>query len=127
MNLPYIHEQLVQHEIIDPKEPMHFHLNMVDAPHFYNVGVLPKALRDRAISNLVKYQDGLTQSQGVEVTQFNLVINALQKDREEHLPEFLELTAQLDVIRGENFWSVYPELAELQNSSRPIEVENASR
>lgn len=89
-----------------------------DHPHFLDVTILPKSIREQAAKNLEAYDGSLLQVPHIK-NSITGIINLMRKDQhnnsEKLLNDFVNYTKSLDKARSENFSDVFPKLAkELQ-------------
>lgn len=119
MNVLYItelHEKLVQDGIIDP---VNFYSNLLIDPVELRMRVLPKELKKLATFKIKLYMKKYAEMGWPEntVAYLNSIFLSIlqymnQADESELLPQFIERTKKLDVIRGESFAATFPEMAQ---------------
>lgn len=110
-----LHRDWVLKKLIQAQD---FHINVLHSPVWYRVDILPnwfkKTVVQPAIDKHLQWlapQDELTRASAGYRGLINLM---MAEDRSEHLDTFRKQVAQLDHARGEDFWSVFPELRVLQ-------------
>ena len=98
--------------------PMDWNINILQHPFRYRVDVLPQHLKEQARIKLEKHikwlepLDSLTRA----TSGYRGVINFMtQQDSTSQLPEFFRNNNIIDRVRNENFFTVFPELADLKN------------
>jgi MoaA/NifB/PqqE/SkfB family radical SAM enzyme len=99
-------------------EPRQIQLKPLQAPMYYRMDVLPQHLKQQATQ---KIKDHITWLETQPAT--DKVIDMYQscltfmhaQDNSHLLPEFNRMTKRIDNVRGENFYSIFPELLELNN------------
>ena len=98
--------------------PMDWNINILQHPFRYRVDVLPQHLKEQARIKLEKHiewlepLDSLTRA----TSGYRGVINFMtQQDSTNQLPEFFRNNNIIDRVRNENFFTVFPELADLKN------------
>ena len=118
LHLPDYHKNLVSEGIITIDR---FVINPLMGPPIFRAQVLPpfiKALvREKYadhIENYIRPRMGLNSNQ--EEAYRNAIGFISAQDQSHMLPQFLKQTSALDFIRKENFFEVFPELAEIQSA-----------
>jgi sulfatase maturation enzyme AslB (radical SAM superfamily) len=118
MNVLYvteIHQRLIEEKIIEPHE---FTLNLLIDPEELRTRILPSELKGIATSKIKRYMlDYLSfgWSQHSILHMNSVFVSILQymnqEDESNLIPQFIDRTKKLDMIRGESYKDIFPELA----------------
>ena len=117
MNIWHIckfHRYMVDQNLIKPED---FNLNLLQAPLYYRVDILPMDVKLKLKQELEQHLDWLRPLDSLQraTVQFESVINLMMSaDNSALLPEFWEVSDQLDSIRSENLVDVIPELRAIE-------------
>jgi hypothetical protein len=95
-----------------------WNVNICQSPEWYRVDVFPEEFKQRVIYPAYEEhiawldpQDNLRRA----TTGYQSILSLMKANHAtQHWPRFIEETAKLDQVRGEDFWSVFPEFAELR-------------
>jgi radical SAM protein with 4Fe4S-binding SPASM domain len=109
------HKEWTQLGLIEAKD---WNINICQSPDWYRIDILPEKFKKEivvpAYKEHIKWlepQDTLNRA----TTGYKSLINLMTANNASHmLPKFREEIAKLDQVRGEDFWSVFPELAQLR-------------
>ena len=100
-----------------------FNFSMVTDPVFYRSQILPPRLKDQVRERYSKLLGDFAPKVALPSWRVNQIKGLVKfmdaEDLTRELPRFLGFTQQMDVIRGEDFTQVFPELAELNSATRP--------
>jgi MoaA/NifB/PqqE/SkfB family radical SAM enzyme len=96
-------------------------INILQSPDWYRVDILPQEIKDK-ISNKVHQHlkwleplDRMTRA----TSGFNGLLSFMNAQQSQHLlPEFFKKTKELDQLRGEDFFEIFPEYAELKHAAQ---------
>jgi hypothetical protein len=96
-----------------------FNVNILQDSSWYRVDILPEHFKNDIVAPAYKKhlewlapQDDLKRA----TNGFNSTLNLMNSMDQSHLwPRFVEECAKLDTVRGEDFWTTFPELASLQD------------
>ena len=99
-DFPEIHAFYLEKGLI--KNPNHFAANVLRAPYFYHMSVLPLEVKNRILDKITDYNQKLKKQYGEELNCYPLLLEELRKNGEHHFPKFIEHTVNLDRVRGEN-------------------------
>jgi radical SAM protein with 4Fe4S-binding SPASM domain len=106
-----IYEYTVLNGIVEPHE---FNVNLLLDPDEMRIDVLPQHLKQKITVRLTKFRFKLQCMDSkfhYALRDIDSILNFMNASDKSHLiPEFIEKTAKLDKIRGEDFSSTYPEL-----------------
>ena len=109
------HKEWVELGLIQPKD---FNVNICQSPEWYRVDIFPQEFKDDVITPAYKShlkwlipKDNLRRASNGFQSALNLV-NA--KRNGGFMGAFLNETAKLDNLRGEDFFTVFPELATIK-------------
>jgi len=92
-------------------------VNILQSPEWYRADCLPQHMKDLAIAQIKEHMDWLEPHDTVRraINGFNSTVTFLeQTDNTQHLPKFNAMRKLLDGVRDEDFYSVIPELKELE-------------
>lgn len=96
-------------------EPARFHFNPLLDPDEYRIDVLPAELKEKVANKLTKFKifiAGMGDEYLKTEREIEKVIRfMMENDRSTTLPQFKQVTAKLDQIRGESFANTFPELS----------------
>jgi hypothetical protein len=114
LHLPDFHRDWIERGHIGPDA---LQLTPLIGPRHYNIRILPKPLKRRVaeryaehVSWLERFGEGSREA----AAQFRAVVEFMTAgDIPGELENFRERTRRLDLIRGERFAEVFPELSEL--------------
>ena len=109
------HKEWVELGLIEPKD---FNINICQSPEWYRADVFPKWFKEEKIIPAYEEhiawltpQDSLRRA----TTGYQSMLSLIkERDATEHWPRFLEETAKLDNLRGEDFFATFPEFKELK-------------
>ena len=118
MNILHVldfHREWVELGLIQPKD---FNINICQSPEWYRIDIFPEWFKQDVIIPAYKKhiewldpQDKLRRA----TVGFESVINFLTaKDNSEQWPRFVEEVNKLDQLRGEDFWTTFPEFEALR-------------
>ncbi len=117
MNVYYlieIYEYLVLKNYIKPE---HFNINLLLDPHELRIDALPIHLKKLVTIRLTKFKfklSCLSPEHQSNIKDIDNIIHFMNlSDKTFSKEEFILKTGQLDILRNENFLSVYPELKDL--------------
>jgi sulfatase maturation enzyme AslB (radical SAM superfamily) len=95
-----------------------FNVNICQSPEWYRADIFPQEFKDSVIKPAYEKhiawldsQDNLKRATNGFKSMLSFIMG---NDASAQWPRFLEETAKLDGIRNENFWTVFPELANLK-------------
>jgi hypothetical protein len=117
MNILHIldfHKEWVELGLIEPKD---FNINICQSPEWYRIDIFPEWFkRDVIIPAYQKHIEWLDPQDKLRraTVGFQSILNFLTaNDRSDLWPRFVQEIKTLDDLRGEDFWSTFPELAVL--------------
>lgn len=109
------HREWVDMGLIRPQD---LNINILQSPDWYRVDILPQEIKTKirhkvqAHIDWLKPMDKMTRA----TSGFNGLLSFMDAQQQQHLlPEFFKKTAELDELRGEDFFVTFPEYQELQN------------
>jgi hypothetical protein len=109
------HKAWVEQGLIKAKD---FNVNICQSPDWYRTDIFPEDFKRNVIVPMYEQhiawldpQDDLRRATNGFQSALNFII---AQDNSKHWPRFIEETAKLDNIRGEDFWSIFPEFKELR-------------
>lgn len=111
-----LHRSLIEKELIEPNR---FFLNILHQPDYYCIQNLPKNIKIKAKNNLLKHAEFLEENSFCNVSRvkdtiYNTIDFMMAADPDtDKLGELVQITKQLDDIRGENTFKNFPELIEI--------------
>lgn len=116
LTLPQLYQYLIDKNIVR-KDDWHHSLYLAVHPSYYSAKSLPKKLKFSAISNLLTFADGCEHE---HTSISNLVKSGIKFCQEDDTWKasrsiFLQYTKSIDRLRGEDFFSTFPELVDLSN------------
>lgn len=92
---------------------------MCEKPDFLDIAILPKNVKQRALSKIEEYENTYKGSDHFLLECLNAVKNVLKKEEnpgiDKSLKRFYKYTGLLDKKRGDNFEKVLPKLNDLLN------------
>ena len=128
LHMPDFYKEWVEKEYITP---WGMQLNILFEPLLFNIRGLPLSLKERVRE---KYRDfietylGRLGEQGRSArTYFESVLLYMDAEDWDRLDEFRQYTMDLDVLRGERFRDVFPELADLVAPSAFVDLTHRGR
>jgi MoaA/NifB/PqqE/SkfB family radical SAM enzyme len=98
--------------------PQDFNLNILQSPDWYRIDVLPQEIKNKIKAKTEQHIEWLEPLDKItRATQgFRGMLTFMAaKDRTDLLPQFFEQTKNLDNLRQENFFEIFPELIEIEN------------
>jgi len=104
------HRDWVEKGFIKPQD---FNVNILQDPAEYRIDIAPKDLKNRIIKKYEEHLEWLRDNDELNraSTGFESAIKYIQNNNEFLVDPFLHKTKQLDNIRNENLYTVFPELA----------------
>jgi radical SAM protein with 4Fe4S-binding SPASM domain len=95
-----------------------WNINICQSPEWYRIDIFPTEFKERVIYPAyekhiawLEPQDNLRRA----TTGYQSLLSLMKAtDASEQWPRFVEETAKLDGVRGENFWTTFPEFASLR-------------
>jgi radical SAM protein with 4Fe4S-binding SPASM domain len=95
-----------------------WNINICQSPEWYRIDIFPTEFKERVIYPAYEEhiawldpQDNLRRA----TTGYQSLLSLMRSaDASEQWPRFVEETAKLDGVRGENFWATFPEFASLR-------------
>ena len=95
-----------------------FNVNICQSPEWYRADIFPQEFKDSVIKPAyqahiawLEPQDSLQRATNGFKSMLSFIMG---NDASERFPQFVAETAKLDGIRNEDFWTVFPELANLK-------------
>jgi MoaA/NifB/PqqE/SkfB family radical SAM enzyme len=90
------------------------HAHFLVGPRYLNVAVLPRKVRQIAVDRLTQYLRGNPRPGNRYSAEYavNFLNEHLAIQYREEFPKFLKFTNDMDVSRGQDFRSLYPDLVE---------------
>ena len=114
LHVPDFHRAWVESGLLNAQD---LNVNILQSPDWYRADCLPQELKAQATEKLEEHiawlqpQDHLKRAtNGLRST----ISFMNSQTNTQHLKKFNQVTAQLDAVRTENFYEVFPELAGLQ-------------
>ena len=109
------HKEWVELGLVQPKD---FNFNICQGPDWYRIDTLPMDFKTNVVKPAYeKHIEWLAPQDKLEraTNGFKSAINFMMaEDNSKHWPKFIEETKKLDTTRKEDFWTTFPELAELK-------------
>lgn len=110
------HREWTELGLINAKD---FNINICQSPEWYRVDIFPEEFKQDVIVPAyerhiawLQPQDNLKRA----TNGFRSTLNLLKGTDQSHIwPRFVEECAKLDQVRGEDFWTTFPELAGLRD------------
>ena len=109
------HKSWVEQGLINAKD---FNVNICQSPDWYRTDIFPEEFKQRVLVPAYEKhiawldpQDDLRRATNGFQSALKFII---AQDNSQYWPRFVEETAKLDGVRGEDFWSIFPEFGELQ-------------
>ena len=95
--IPELYEECLELKMI---EPLDLYINMLERPSYYNIQILPAALKAKVMN---KYLEHMDSGKPQEINQaFQSILDYMMaEDRSELYDVFLEKNKELDNLRGE--------------------------
>jgi organic radical activating enzyme len=116
LHVPDFHREWVELGLIKPKD---FNINICQSPDHYRLDVFPKDFKNRVIiPKLREHVKWLIKDDDLKraTNGYMGIINFLNgEDKSKRWPDFVRECGVLDHIRDEDFWTTFPEYAELKN------------
>lgn len=123
LHMPDFYKEWVEKEYIAPSG---MQLNILFEPLFLNVRVLPPSFKERVREKYLDFIETYLGRLGGRAssarTHFESVLRYMAAEDWDRLDEFRQYTTDLDVLRGERFQDVFPELAELVAPSPSVHL-----
>ena len=113
-NICKFHRYMVEQKLIEPED---FNINLLQAPGYYRVDILPQDVKLKLKQELEQHLDWLRPLDSIKraTVQFESVINFMMStDNSALLPEFWTVSDRLDQIRSEKLTDVIPELTAIE-------------
>jgi tetratricopeptide (TPR) repeat protein len=114
LHMPDFYKEWLERGYIGPSG---MQLNILFEPLFLNIRGLPASFKERVREKYLDFIDDYLGPLGAEGktarTHFESVLLYMGAEDGDRLDEFRQYTTDLDVLRGERFQEVFPELAEL--------------
>jgi MoaA/NifB/PqqE/SkfB family radical SAM enzyme len=113
-NICKFHRYMVDQQFIEPKD---FNLNLLQAPSYYRIDILPLDIKLKLKQELEQHLEWLRPLDSLQraTVQFESVINFMMTtDNTTLLPDFWKTTDDLDRIRSEKLIDVVPELRAIE-------------
>ena len=114
LHVPDFHRAWVEAGLLAPQD---LNVNILQSPDWYRADCLPEDLKAQATAKLLEHiawlepQDHLQRA----TNGFRSTIQFMNsQDNTQHLRKFNSVTQQLDGVRTESFYSVFPELEDLK-------------
>jgi len=119
MNILHVldfHREWVELGLIEAKD---FNINICQSPEWYRIDIFPEWFKQDVIipayQRHIEWLDPQDKLRRATVG-FQSVLNFLTaKDNTKEWPRFVEEIKKLDELRGEDFWSTFPEFAALKD------------
>ena len=128
LHLPDFYVDWVEKQYIKPSG---IRLNILFEPKFFNIRGLPPSFKERVKEKYVDLIDNYLSGFGAEGRgareHFGSVLLYMFAEDWDRLGEFRQYTKDLDVLRGESFKDVFPELADLVAPSRFVDFIHSGR
>ena len=109
------HKSWVEQGLIKAKD---FNVNICQSPDWYRTDIFPEEFKQRVLVPAYEKHIAWLDPQDDLRRATNGFQSALKfitaQDNSQYWPRFVEETAKLDGVRGEDFWSIFPEFGELQ-------------
>jgi len=93
-------------------------INILQSPDWYRVDILPQEIKDQIRTKVHQHLEWLEPLDRMTraTSGFNGLLSFMDAQQSQHLlPEFFKKTKELDLLRGEDFFNTFPELAGLQS------------
>jgi len=112
--LPNIITYLTDSKIIKKNN---FYINLIEAPAYYNVSVLPDEFKKTITDNLISFANIYDNKYSTNIiSEFKQTLAELSKPSNfKDLNLFIKTTKQIDKLRNENTWETIPELIKLND------------
>ena len=114
--LPEIIEHLISIGVVTKKHNYdNWFINLLQFPEYYHVSILPDDYRTATLEKLRTFIKEFNKRHNVDIGhRFTHIIHELEKPHTpKHLKTFIQVSKSVDDVRGENIYSVIPELAVL--------------
>jgi hypothetical protein len=114
MHVPDFHRDWIERGLLKPQD---LNVNVLQSPDWYRVDCLPEYMKQDVTAKLEEHIAWLSPQDHLQraTNGFRSTISFMNsQDNTQHLKKFNQVTAQLDAVRTENFYEVFPELASLQ-------------
>lgn len=114
LHITDFHRELVKNGFVSADG---ININIVQHPLHYRIDVLPPEIKSQVRQKIEQHLEWLRPLDNMEraTNGFESMIKFMEaEEKQNYLPKFFELTHKLDVIRNENFYDVFPELAGLK-------------
>ena len=118
MNIDHVtdfHKDWIQRGFLSHQD---LNVNILQSPDWYRADCLPKKLKNKITSKIKNHIEWLKTKDHLQraTNGFKSAISFMNSnDNVKHLQKFNHVTNQLDKVRQEKFYKVFPELAELKN------------
>ena len=114
-NLLHVFDMIEELLDLNGDNPDSISLNPLSSPIFYNSTVLPKSIKDKFTLDLdnfvLKYSASKYENLIKNLT--SIKNHVFSKNEVSLIPNFLKFNEQLDILRNEDFFKIFPELKEL--------------
>jgi len=113
-HVPDFHRAWVSMELLKPQD---LNVNVLQSPDWYRVDCLPADMKQDITAKLEEHIEWLSPQDHLQraTNGFRSTISFMNnQDNTKHLKKFNSVTAQLDSVRSENFYEVFPELESLR-------------
>jgi len=113
-HVPDFHRAWINMGLLKPQD---LNVNVLQSPDWYRVDCLPADIKQDVTAKLEEHVAWLSPQDHLQraTNGFKSTIQFMNsQDNTKHLKKFNQVTAQLDSVRTENFYEVFPELASLQ-------------
>jgi len=113
-HVPDFHRDWIECGLLKPQD---LNVNVLQSPDWYRVDCLPEYMKQDVTAKLEAHIAWLSPQDHLQraTNGFKSTISFMNsQDNTQHLKKFNQVTAQLDSVRTENFYEVFPELASLQ-------------
>ena len=113
-HVPEFHREWVAEGFLTPKD---LNINVLQSPEWYRVDCLPKHMKIDITDKINAHIDWLSPKDNLQraTNGFRSLVSFMNgSDNTKHLEKFNEVTSQLDSVRTENFYDVFPELTGLK-------------
>ncbi len=113
-HVPEFHKDWTARGLLSPAD---LNVNVLQSPEWYRVDCLPTEMKVDITHQLKEHIDWLSPKDHLQraTNGFKSLISFMNnQDNTKHLKKFNEVTNQLDKVRTENFYQVFPELESLQ-------------
>jgi radical SAM protein with 4Fe4S-binding SPASM domain len=110
MHVMDFHREWVEQGLIQPHD---FNINILQSPKFLRVDCLPGKYKHQvsdAIDQHIAWLEPLDEYKRATIGYRSLQKFLIAQDNHQHLPEFFNHADQLDKLRGEDIFQVFPEL-----------------